>query len=88
MTEGLVLRIAQQGAWVTLELVGPILGIGLVVGLVISLLQAMTQINDQTLSFLPKLVVTVLAVVFLGSWMLTTLVDFAKYLWTSLPGWV
>ncbi len=83
-----MLRIAQQGAWVTLELVGPILGIGLVVGLVISLLQAMTQINDQTLSFLPKLVVTVLAVVFLGSWMLTTLVDFAKYLWTSLPGWV
>jgi len=88
VSQGLVLSIAQQGAWVTLLLVGPILGIGLAVGLLVSVLQAMTQINDQTLSFLPKLIVTVLALIFLGSWMLTTLLDYMKYLWTSLPGWV
>ena len=88
MTEGLVLRIVQQGVWVTLLLITPVLGAALVVGLLISLLQAMTQINDQTISFLPKLVVVVLALVVLGSWMLSTLLDYMRYLWTSLPGWI
>ncbi len=80
-----MLQIAQQAVWVTLKLVVPILGAALVVGLAVSILQALTQINDQTLSFFPKLLATVLTVVLLGSWMLTILVDYARALWTSLP---
>lgn len=79
------MQIAQQAVWVTLKLVVPILGAALVVGLAVSILQALTQINDQTLTFFPKLLATVLTVVLLGSWMLTMLVDYARSLWMSLP---
>jgi flagellar biosynthetic protein FliQ len=88
VTDGLVMQIAQQGLWVMLELAGPILGLGLAVGLVVGILQATTQINDQTLSFLPKLAAMLLALLFFGAWMLQTLVDFTRHLLVSLPGWI
>lgn len=88
MTEGLVLSIAQQAVWLMLKLAGPILGLGLAVGLLVSIVQATTQINEQTLSFLPKLVAMVLALVLFGPWMLTNLIDFTRTLLVGLPGWV
>ena len=87
MTQGAVLQLAQGGIWVMLLLALPILGVGLAVGLVVSLLQATTQINEQTLSFLPKLLAMLAAVVVLGPWMLTVLVDFARHLLLTLPRW-
>lgn len=88
MTDGLVLQIAQQGLWVMFLLSAPILGLGLAVGLVVSVLQATTQINEQTLSFLPKLAAMLLGLLFFGPWMLTTLVDFTRSLLVGLPGWI
>ena len=88
VTEGLVLTIAQEAVWLMLKLAGPILGLGLAVGLVVSLIQATTQINEQTLSFLPKLAAMVLALVLFGPWMLTNLVDFTRALLVGLPGWI
>ena len=88
MTDGLVLQIAQQGIWMMLLLAGPILGLGLVVGLLVSLVQATTQINEQTLSFLPKLAAMMLGLLFFGPWMLTNIVDFTRHLLLSLPGWI
>ena len=88
MTDGLVLQIAQQGLWVMFLLAAPILGLGLAVGLVVSILQATTQINEQTLSFLPKLAAMLLGLLFFGPWMLATLVDFTRRLLIALPGWI
>ena len=88
MTEGLVLSIAQEAVWLMLKLAGPILGLGLAVGLVVSVIQATTQINEQTLSFLPKLAAMILALVIFGPWMLTNLMDFTRSLLVGLPGWI
>ena len=88
MTDGLVLQIAQQGLWVMFLLAAPILGLGLAVGLVVSIIQATTQINEQTLSFLPKLAAMLVGLLFFGPWMLATLVDFTRRLLVALPGWI
>lgn len=88
MTDGLALQIGQQALWVMVLLAGPVLGLGLVVGLVIGVLQASTQVNEQTLSLLPKLAAMGVAVLIFGPWMLTTLVDFTRHLLVAMPGWL
>ena len=70
---------------VTCMLAAPLLLLALVVGLVIGMLQAATQINEQTLSFIPKLLFIVLALFAVGPWMLKTLVDFTHDLYSSIP---
>lgn len=67
---------------------GPILLIGLVTGVMVSIFQATTQINDQTLVIVPKIVVTALALVFLGSWMLQIYIDFTRRMLLTLPAMV
>ena len=69
----------------SLTLAGPILLISLVVGSLISLVQAATQINESTLIFIPKLIGVVLVLLLLGSWMLQQAVTFTSGLFTSLP---
>jgi flagellar biosynthetic protein FliQ len=88
LTDGVALAIVQQAVWVALKVAGPVLGVALAVGLLVGVVQASTSINDQTLGFLPKLVVIALALVFFGPWMLATLVDFARELLVGLPGWI
>ena len=66
-------------------LVALIIGPGLVIGLVVSTFQAATQINEQTLSFLPRLLVTLITIIVAGPWMLTQLLDHANRLITSIP---
>jgi len=66
----------------------PVLGAVLVVGLVVSIFQAITQINENTLSFLPKLVVAVLVFALAGPWMLATLVDYLRRMIESIPSMV
>lgn len=76
-----------QDALLTLMLVSaPVLGIVLVVGLVISLFQAITQINESTLTFIPKLIAAMLAMAIAGPWMLSMLVDFIRRTIESIPG--
>jgi len=67
---------------------GPLLLVGLAVGLVVSLFQAVTQIQEQTLSFIPKIVGIGLVIVVLGPWMLNQLVDYTQNLFLSIPGMV
>jgi flagellar biosynthetic protein FliQ len=62
------------------------LGAGLVTGLLVSLFQAATQINEMTLSFIPKLLVLVLVLVVAGPWMINLMVDYMRRLFTSIPG--
>jgi flagellar biosynthetic protein FliQ len=80
-----VLTIAQQAMWALLSVSAPVLGTVLVVGLVVSLFQALTQINEATLSFVPKLIAAMAVLGFMGPWMVTTLVDFLRRILQMIP---
>ncbi|MDX1459192.1 MAG: flagellar biosynthesis protein FliQ [Marinobacter sp.] len=85
MTPETVIDIMRDALWMIVLLAGVIIGPGLVIGLVVSTFQAATQINEQTLSFLPRLIVTLLVIIVAGPWMLTQLVDHARGLITNIP---
>lgn len=88
MTEAYVLNLGQNAIMISLILAGPILLISLVVGSLVSLVQAATQINESTLIFIPKMIGIILVLVLLGSWMLQQAVTFTYDLFTSLPNLV
>lgn len=79
------LTIGQNALFILIGVAAPVLGTVLLVGLVISLFQALTQINEATLSFVPKLVAAVAVFAIAGPWMLVTLVDFLRRTLLSLP---
>jgi len=81
-----VFTIGQQGLYMLLLVSAPLLLSVLVVGLVVSVFQAATQINEATLSFVPKVVVAVLVLATAGPWMLTMLVDYIQQTLQSIPG--
>ncbi|MFO1249746.1 MAG: flagellar biosynthesis protein FliQ [Rubrivivax sp.] len=81
-----VLDAGQQGLMLMLLVSAPILIVVLVVGLLVSIFQAATQINESTLSFVPKVVAAVAVLAFAGPWMLRTLVEYLQRTLTSLPG--
>lgn len=84
MTDTVVVSLARE-ALVTVMLVsGPALGLGILVGLLISIFQATTQIQEQTLTFVPKIFTVLLAIVIFGPWMLRVLVDFGERLLGNL----
>ncbi|MBA3591395.1 MAG: flagellar biosynthesis protein FliQ [Methylibium sp.] len=80
-----VFTIGQQGLYLLLLISAPMLITVLVVGLVISVFQAATQINEQTLSFVPKLIAAVAVLSIAGPWMLTTIVDYLQRTLQSIP---
>ncbi|MEP7205441.1 MAG: flagellar biosynthesis protein FliQ [Casimicrobiaceae bacterium] len=80
-----VITIAQQALFVTVLISAPLLLTALVVGLVVSIFQAATQINEMTLSFIPKLLAMFAVLVFAGPWMLTQLLDYVRRLFQSIP---
>jgi flagellar biosynthetic protein FliQ len=85
MTPETVMDIGRQAIEMTLILSGPLLLSALVTGLIISIFQAATQINEQTLSFIPKLVVMFVTLVVAGPWMLQMMVDYIRRLFESIP---
>jgi len=84
MTPDVVLSIAREAALLILILAGPILGAGLAVGLAVSLFQAVTQIQEMTLTFIPKLLAVLLVLAVLGHWMLGQLLSFTVKLLNNL----
>jgi flagellar biosynthetic protein FliQ len=80
-----VLTLGQQGLTMLLVVAAPVLGVVLVVGLVVSIFQAATQINEATLSFVPKIIAAVLTLAIAGPWMLTTLVEYLQRTLQALP---
>jgi flagellar biosynthetic protein FliQ len=80
-----VLTIGQNALFLLLMVAAPVLGAVLVVGLIVSLFQALTQINEATLSFVPKLIAAVAVFAIMGPWMLTTLVEFIRRTLLSIP---
>ncbi len=85
MTPESVMTIGGHAMQVTLMIAAPVLIVVLVIGLLVSIFQAATQINEQTLSFIPKLVGVVASLVVAGPWMLSTMVDYMHGVFTSIP---
>ncbi|NUM47359.1 MAG: flagellar biosynthesis protein FliQ [Anaerolineales bacterium] len=85
MNDSTLLSLAQNAIMVTLILVAPALLVSLIIGSVVSFFQAATQINEVTLTFVPKLLAVILILVLLGSWMSQHLLTFTTNLFSSLP---
>ncbi|HHW15034.1 MAG TPA: flagellar biosynthesis protein FliQ [Firmicutes bacterium] len=88
MSEAFVVQIGRDALTTVLLVSAPLLGLGLVVGLAVSILQATTQIQEQTLSFVPKIVAVLVGVVVFGPWMLGVLLDFARGILGNLQTFV
>lgn len=86
MTPETVMTMGRTAMEVTLMVSAPLLLVALIIGLVISIFQAATQINEATLSFIPKLVGIFIALVVAGPWMLSTMLDYMRQVFTSIPG--
>jgi len=85
MTPESVVLIGQEAMKITALMAAPLLGSALVVGLLIGMFQAATQIQEMTLSFIPKLAVMALALMMLGPWMIHLVVNFTERLFLSIP---
>lgn len=85
MTEDVVLGIGREAIMVTVILAAPLLLSALVVGLVVSIIQAVTQINESTLTFIPKMITIVIVMIVLAPWMTQVITSYTTELITSLP---
>ena len=85
MNAQMVLTMGQEALIMLLMVSAPVLGVVLVVGLLISLFQAVTQINEATLAFVPKLVAAVAVFALAGPWMLSVLVDYIRRTFEAIP---
>ena len=81
----LVVDLGRQALWMTMLISAPILGIGLLVGLTVGVFQAATSINEQTLSFIAKLVAMAVTMAVAGGWMINTMVDYTRVLFGRIP---
>lgn len=86
MTPDVVMTVGQHALEMTLMLAAPLLLAALITGLVVGAFQAATQINEMTLSFIPKLIVMALTIVITGPWMLKMMVSYTRELFESIPG--
>jgi flagellar biosynthetic protein FliQ len=85
MNQDTAVNLASQAMTLALKIAGPLLLVGLVVGLVVSVFQAVTQIQEQSLSLIPKIIGVAAVVVLLGPWMLGQLVAYTTTMFTSIP---
>ncbi len=86
MTPESVMTIGRTAMEVTLMVAAPMLLVALIIGLVVSIFQAATQINEATLSFIPKLVGIFVALIVAGPWMMAVLLDYMRQVFTGIPG--
>lgn len=88
MYENIVIGLANEAVVTVLLISAPILGAGLIIGLLISILQATTQLQEMTLVFVPKIVVTLLVIVLFGPWMLNVMTGYMYELWVNIPNMI
>lgn len=84
MNEDLVIKLGQEAMKTTAMIAGPILGITLVVGLLVSVFQALTQINEATLTFVPKILVVSLIIILAGPWMMDVMMTYTIHLFEGI----
>ena len=85
MNQDTVINLATQAMMLALKVAGPVLLLGLIIGLLVSIFQAVTSIQEQSLSFIPKIIGVAVLIVVLGPWMLGQLVSYAQSLYLSIP---
>ncbi|OCL27099.1 EscS/YscS/HrcS family type III secretion system export apparatus protein [Orenia metallireducens] len=88
MNQTLVIELGTQALLTVIKVSAPMLGLGMTVGLLVSIFQATTQLQEQTLTFIPKILAVLSAIIFFGPWMLNVLVDFITELFTNLPNYI
>ena len=88
MTEDVVLSLGRDAIWTTVLLASPLLLSALIVGLVVSIIQAVTQINESTLTFIPKMLAIVVVMIIMAPWMTQMITSYTTELFTSLPNYV
>ncbi|NLY49101.1 MAG: flagellar biosynthesis protein FliQ [Clostridiales bacterium] len=88
MNENLVVDIAREAIYVIIKVSAPILVVSLVVGLVVSILQTVTSIQEHTLTFVPKLIAILIVLILFGNWMLTTLKEFMINLFSNFSYYI
>jgi flagellar biosynthesis protein FliQ len=84
VNEGVVLGLARESMWVAFQVGAPILLVSLVVGVVVSIVQAATQVNEATLAYVPKMVAVFVAILVLGPWMMETMLSFSSGLFANM----
>jgi flagellar biosynthetic protein FliQ len=87
MTSDVALRLTSELLWTALLISAPILGLTLLVGLVVSVLQVVTQVQEMSLTFVPKIIAAVVAIIVFGPWMLRKLVLYSSSLIANIPGY-
>ena len=85
MSGDLVIQLAQQALMTVMIVAAPMLGLGLAVGLLVSVFQATTSIHEQTLAFIPKIIAVFIAILIFGPWMLKIMVGFVTETFVNLP---
>ena len=85
MSADLVIQLAQEALMVVLIVSAPMLGLGLTVGLMVSVFQATTSIQEQTLAFIPKIIAVFVAILIFGPWMLSMMVEFFSNIFINIP---
>ena len=88
MTTGEVVDIASRAIWLIIECATPLLLVSLMVGLIISIFQTVTSIQEQTLTFVPKILVMFLMIILLGDWLLNNILSFIVDLWSKFGDYV
>jgi flagellar biosynthetic protein FliQ len=81
----MVVDLGRESLWVAVMIASPMLGVALLVGLIIGIVQAATSINEMTLSFIPKIAALVLVMIGLGSWQISVIVDFTRRIFERIP---
>ncbi|SIS37603.1 flagellar biosynthesis protein FliQ [Salimicrobium flavidum] len=84
MNSEMVIQFAKEGIYTVLIVTGPLLILALAVGLIVSIFQATTQIQEQTLAFIPKIVAVLIGLIFFGPWMLTNMIEFTASVFRNL----
>lgn len=84
MTEADIITLFREAIWITIKLASPMLILGMIVGLVISIVQTTTSIQEQTLTFVPKLVAILLSIIVFAAWIIQTLTDYTKAIFNMI----
>ena len=88
MTQQEVINIARQTLWIIVETSMPLLLVSMIIGLIVSLFQTLTSIQEQTLTFVPKLLAIFVALMLMGSWILDKIVEYMNLLWGSFSQYI
>ena len=88
MSGDLVVQLGQEALFIVMIVSAPMLGLGLIVGLMVSVFQATTSIQEQTLAFIPKIIAVFVAILIFGPWMLRIMTEYLNNILVNLPGYI